>query len=94
MTAAVLCDKQYKKGNKMWSNKNKNAESASREEEMEVKVVLVGDSHCGKTSLVQRFISDNFNDVSKYNQISNTKINKKIGACAHVCSLVPDSHRT
>lgn len=53
----------------MWSNKNKNAESASREEEMEVKVVLVGDSHSGKTSLVQRFISDNFNDVSNFTNL-------------------------
>lgn len=31
----------------------------------EVKVVLVGPSKCGKTALVQRFVTDSFNNVSK-----------------------------
>ncbi|XP_077286617.1 ras-like GTP-binding protein Rho1 [Arctopsyche grandis] len=48
----------------MWSNKNKMADAINRDsEEMEVKVVIVGDTQCGKTALVQRFISDNFNEA-------------------------------
>jgi GTPase SAR1 family protein len=51
----------------MWSNKNKTADNGRESEEMEVKVVIVGDTQCGKTSLVQRFISDSFNEVSVQN---------------------------
>lgn len=32
----------------------------------EIKVVLVGPSKCGKTALVQRFVTDSFNNVSNY----------------------------
>ena len=28
------------------------------------KIVLVGDSECGKTSLIQRYIKENFSEVS------------------------------
>ncbi|KAF9788790.1 hypothetical protein SFRURICE_018366 [Spodoptera frugiperda] len=45
----------------MWSAKkcsDNNASTPSAEEE--IKVVLVGDTQCGKTSLVQRFVSDTF----------------------------------
>lgn len=31
------------------------------------KIVIVGDSECGKTSLIQRYIKENFNEVG--NQI-------------------------
>ncbi|CAD0248150.1 unnamed protein product [Spodoptera exigua] len=48
----------------MWSAKkcsDNNASTPSAEEE--IKVVLVGDTQCGKTSLVQRFVSDTFIEV-------------------------------
>lgn len=31
------------------------------------KIVIVGDSECGKTSLIQRYIKENFNEVGKSN---------------------------
>jgi len=38
-------------------------EAAEELEDVECKVVLVGDSRCGKTALVQRFVGDNFVEV-------------------------------
>jgi GTPase SAR1 family protein len=38
-------------------------EAAEELEDVECKVVLVGDSRCGKTALVQRFVDDNFVEV-------------------------------
>lgn len=48
----------------MWSGKKCSDGGAGSPTEEEVKVVLVGDTQCGKTSLVQRFVSDNFVEVS------------------------------
>ncbi|CAG9788543.1 unnamed protein product [Diatraea saccharalis] len=45
----------------MWSGKKgSEGTNSSPTSEEEVKVVLVGDTQCGKTSLVQRFVSDTF----------------------------------
>lgn len=38
-------------------------EAVEELEDVECKVVLVGDSRCGKTALVQRFVGDNFIEV-------------------------------
>jgi GTPase SAR1 family protein len=38
-------------------------EAVEELEDVECKVVLVGDSRCGKTALVQRFVGDNFVEV-------------------------------
>uniref|UniRef100_A0A1B6CR53 Rho-related GTP-binding protein RhoE n=1 Tax=Clastoptera arizonana TaxID=38151 RepID=A0A1B6CR53_9HEMI len=38
-------------------------ETADAVEDIDCKIVLVGDSKCGKTSLIQRFISDKFAEV-------------------------------
>lgn len=48
----------------MWSGKKCSEGGAGTPTEEEVKVVLVGDTQCGKTSLVQRFVSDTFVEVS------------------------------
>lgn len=49
----------------MWSSKARPEAACARDAapEEEIKVVLVGDTHCGKTALVQRFISDQFNET-------------------------------
>lgn len=39
-------------------------EVTSKDPAQDCKVVVVGDSRCGKTSLIQRFITDEFNEVS------------------------------
>ncbi|XP_068617801.1 rho-related GTP-binding protein RhoE-like isoform X1 [Battus philenor] len=46
----------------MWSGKkgSEGSGAGTPTAEEEIKVVLVGDSQCGKTSLVQRFVSDTF----------------------------------
>ncbi|XP_063829195.1 uncharacterized protein LOC135078595 [Ostrinia nubilalis] len=45
----------------MWSGKKcSDSAAGTPTAEEEVKVVLVGDTQCGKTSLVQRFVSDTF----------------------------------
>ncbi|CAH2217885.1 jg20423, partial [Pararge aegeria aegeria] len=44
----------------MWSGKKCSEGGAGTPSEEEIKVVLVGDTQCGKTSLVQRFVSDTF----------------------------------
>jgi GTPase SAR1 family protein len=48
----------------MWSGKKSESGAGTPTAEEEVKVVLVGDTQCGKTSLVQRFVSDSFIEVS------------------------------
>lgn len=47
----------------MWSGKKGSETGAGTPTEEEIKVVLVGDTQCGKTSLVQRFVSDTFVEV-------------------------------
>ncbi|CAH0589244.1 unnamed protein product [Chrysodeixis includens] len=44
----------------MWSGKKCSDSASTPTAEEEIKVVLVGDTQCGKTSLVQRFVSDTF----------------------------------
>src|SRR6266536_64204 len=51
---------------------------------MKVKVCLVGEAAVGKTSLIRRFVLDNFDD--KYIQTLGTKVSKK-----ELTSAVPDS---
>lgn len=34
------------------------------------KIVIVGDSECGKTSLIQRYIKENFNEVGNQHPLS------------------------
>lgn len=46
----------------MFSSK-KNSDAGTPTAEEDIKVVLVGDTQCGKTSLVQRFVSDAFMEV-------------------------------
>lgn len=48
----------------MESNHAAGGEDSTALEDIDCKIVLVGDSRCGKTSLVQRFISDKFAEVS------------------------------
>lgn len=49
----------------MWPKKNSEGSVAGTPTaEEEIKVVLVGDTQCGKTSLVTRFVSDSFVEVS------------------------------
>lgn len=47
----------------MESNHAAGGEDSTALEDIDCKIVLVGDSRCGKTSLVQRFISDKFAEV-------------------------------
>lgn len=47
----------------MFSGK-KGSDAGTPTAEEEIKVVLVGDTQCGKTSLVQRFVSDAYMEVS------------------------------
>lgn len=48
----------------MWSaKKGGDSGGSTPTAEEEVKVVLVGDTQCGKTALVQRFVSDTFTDA-------------------------------
>lgn len=50
----------------MWSGKKgtETGTAGTPTAEEEIKIVLVGDTQCGKTTLVQRFVSDTFIDVS------------------------------
>lgn len=59
MEAAVGHSDQYSQA----SCTLKKMEAAEELEDVECKVVLVGDSRCGKTALVQRFVDDNFVEV-------------------------------
>jgi GTPase SAR1 family protein len=59
MEAAVGHSDQYSQA----SCTLKKMEAAEELEDGECKVVLVGDSRCGKTALVQRFVDDNFVEV-------------------------------
>jgi GTPase SAR1 family protein len=58
MEAAVGPAGQYSEGCAL-----QKMEAAEDLEDVECKVVLVGDSRCGKTALVQRFVGDNFVEV-------------------------------
>ncbi|KAJ2945433.1 hypothetical protein O0L34_g245 [Tuta absoluta] len=44
----------------MWPKKGAESGPGTPSAEEEIKVVLVGDTQCGKTALVQRFVSDTF----------------------------------
>ncbi|KPJ03844.1 hypothetical protein RR46_00988 [Papilio xuthus] len=52
----------------MWSGKkgSEGGDVGTPPAHEEVKLVLVGDSQCGKTALVQRLVSETFLEVSHY----------------------------
>lgn len=60
MAIAMPASKNKKKKNAATENETN---SESNLTDVDCKVVLVGDSKCGKTCLVQRFESDKFNEV-------------------------------
>ncbi|GBP58933.1 hypothetical protein EVAR_46996_1 [Eumeta japonica] len=73
---------------RMWANKKQEGGGAPLPEE-EVKVVLVGDAQCGKTALVQRFVSDHYTEVDDAN--ARPRPDARVIAAGAGCTINSDN---